>query len=59
MSLAVARNLGRPLQLLCPASCGAARGFATGDKLEADTRTTKPQQAGLAWRRRATLDASP
>ena len=46
MSLSIVRNvvnLGRPLQraVLRPVGC---RGFAAGDKLESDTRTTKPQQ---------------
>ena len=43
MALTATRSLSKAVQqqLLRPF---AARGFAAGDRLESDTRTTKPQQ---------------
>ncbi|PRW20207.1 hypothetical protein C2E21_9227 [Chlorella sorokiniana] len=50
MSLAAVRNLTKALQgsALRPAAASVSRGFASGDKLESDTRTTKPQQQAHA-----------
>lgn len=47
MALSAARNSLRALTPQLRPAALATRSFATGDKLEQDARTSKPQQVGL------------